>query len=193
MYFWKWNDAPYFNGCCLCFSFSSVNYLPNVFFMEFDRAQRNWSDLEVLLCSCLKEKAALGESLHTTNTAASSMAVAAALPNLNIWWATEHPSGACAWHFSLFNSFFGSRKLSAHLNLPVNTAVPATPTSQEGRRRRQERRSACRGGCSSHLPSANGRSSTELHVFRWSISLLELDSDMTGICDLSTDLPFFGC
>ncbi|CAD6267788.1 unnamed protein product [Miscanthus lutarioriparius] len=31
-----------------------------------------------------KEKAALGESLHTTNTAASSMAVAAALPNLNI-------------------------------------------------------------------------------------------------------------
>jgi len=33
----------------------------------------------------LKEKAALGESLHTTNTAASSMAVAAALPNLNIW------------------------------------------------------------------------------------------------------------
>ena len=130
MYFWKWNDAPY---CCLCFSFSSVNYLPNVFFMEFDRAQRNWSDLEVLLCSCLKEKAALGESLHTTNTAASSMAVAAALPNLNIWWATEHPSGACASHVLCSVPSSAQEKLSPHLNLPAKTAVPTTPTSQEAR------------------------------------------------------------
>jgi hypothetical protein len=55
------------------------------FFMEF-----SWSDLEVLLCSCEKEKAAVGasSSLHTTTStaaASSTAAAAAALPNLNIW------------------------------------------------------------------------------------------------------------
>ncbi|AQK39931.1 Agamous-like MADS-box protein AGL8 [Zea mays] len=54
------------------------------FFMEF-----SWSDLEVLLCSCEKEKAAVGasSSLHTTTStaaASSTAAAAAALPNLNI-------------------------------------------------------------------------------------------------------------
>lgn len=75
---------------------------------------------------------------------------------------------------SLFSSS-SWRKLSPRLNLPAKTAVPTTPTSQEGPwRRHRERRSACHGGCSSHLASADGksRSSTELHVFRWCMLLV---------------------
>ena len=204
MYFSKWNDPLYSNGSCLCFTFSSVNYFPNAFFfMDFKLSTTDltWS-ASVFMWEGEGCTGGIIPAHHQHRRFLYSSSNSCPSKPQHLVRATEHPPGACAWHV-LCSSVpsFSWRKLSPPPELAGKNCSPGDDSDEPGRAAAPPPPGAAISlpwWMLQPPPAVSQRQEQEQH---WTACLqmmqccwfassiaLELDSDRTGICDLSTEI-----